>query len=124
MTTNIKKFLENYKLLKADNSNYVIYGKRVFVDDLKVCICTRSFVHDDLQIEKDNVYLLRRKSSTRYAIYEITGLWKYMGHDAGILTYKALNDGLKGWNIPRKYIEYLKVIKIEQLHTFIYWREE
>lgn len=124
MATNIKKFLKNYKRLKEEDSDYVIYDKRVFVDDLKVCICIEPFYHDDLLIEKGNVYLLRRKSSNAYAIYEITGLWKYMGHDAGILTYKALNDVLKGWNIPGKYVKYLKVINIEQLHTFIYWEDK
>lgn len=120
MKTNIKKFIENYKLLKADNSEYVVYENRLLVDDLKVCICIETFIHDDLQIEKGNVYLLRRKSSRGYAIYEITGLWKYQGHDANLLTYKAVNDGLKGWNIPSHYKDYFKITGHSLLYPFLY----
>lgn len=83
MKTNIKKFIENYKLLKADNSEYVVY-----------------------------------------AIYEITGLWKYQGHDANLLTYKASINGLKGWNIPTKYRGCFKLVKFNQLTSFLYWEDE
>ena len=124
MKTNIKKFIENYKLLKADNSEYVVYESRLLVDDLKVCICIETFIYDDLQIEKGNVYLLRRKSSRSYAIYEITGLWKYRGHDANLLTYKASINGLKGWNIPTKYRGCFKLVKFNQLTSFLYWEDE
>lgn len=124
MATNLKRFIKNYKHIKEEDSDYVIYEKRVFVDDLKVCICTESFYHDDLLIEKGNVYLLRRKSSGSYAIYEITGLWKYQGHDANLLTYKANINGLKGWNIPPKYRGCFKVVKFNQLNSFLYWEDK
>ena len=124
MTTNIKKFLENYKRIKKEDSDYVIYSKRVLVDDLKVCICTESFYHDDLLIEKGNVYLLRRKSTNFFSLFEITGLWKYHGHDANILTFKALGHGLKGWNITGSHLSCFKVINVKRLYPFLYWEDE
>lgn len=122
MKTNIKKFLKNYKLLKADNSEYVIYGKRLLVDDLKVCICIEPFIHDDLPIEKGNVYLIRERATGSCSIYELTGLWRNRGHDANILTFTALNNGLKGWNIPGGRKDYFKIINIKHLNSFLYWR--
>lgn len=124
MKTNIKKFLKNYKLLKADNSEYVIYGKRLLVDDLKVCICIEPFIHDDLPVEKGNVYLIRQRATGSCSIYELTGLWKHKGHDANILTFTALNNGLKGWNIPGGRKDCFKIISINHLNSFIYWRDE
>lgn len=124
MKTNIKKFLKNYKLLKADNSEYVINGKRLLVDDLKVCICIEPFIHDDLQIEKGNVYLIRQRATGSCSIYELTGLWRNRGHDANILTFTALNNGLKGWNIPGGRKDCFKIISINHLNSFIYWRDE
>lgn len=124
MKTNIKKFLKNYKLLKADNSEYVIYGNRLLVDDLKVCICIEPFIHDGLQIEKGNVYLIRQRATGSCSIYELTGLWKHRGHDANILNFTALNNGLKGWNIPGGRKDCFKIISINHLNSFIYWRDE
>lgn len=124
MKTNIKKFLKNYKLLKADNSEYVINGKRLLVDDLKVCICIEPFIHDDLQIEKGNVYLIRQRATGSCSIYELIGLWKHKGHDANILTFTALNNGLKGWNIPGGRKDCFKIISTNYLNSFIYWRDE
>lgn len=124
MATNIKKFLKNYKLLKADNSEYVIYGNRLLVDDLKVCICIEPFIHDDLQIEKGNVYLFRKRATGNYSIYELTGLWRTEGHQAHILTVKAVNDGIKGWNISSRYKDYFKIIGNSFLCPFLYNEDE
>lgn len=123
MKTNIKKFIENYKLLKADNSEYVIYGNRLLVDDLKVCICIEPFIHDDLQIEKGNVYLFRKKSTGSCSIYELTGLWRTKGHQGQMLTTKAVTSGIRGWNIPSHYKDYFKITGTSYLCPFLYSEE-
>lgn len=122
MATNIRKFLENYNLIMTDNSKYVIPSYRLFIDDLNLCVCIESFTHDYLRIEKGNVYLIRKRPSGTYSIYELTGLWGAKGHDADLLTYKALNNGIKGWNIPATREKNFKIINNKKLNSFLYWR--
>ena len=123
MTTNIKKFLENYELIKAERSEYVYYEWWGLIKTLEICYCIESFTWDDLLIEKYNTYLIIKKPYG-YAIYELTGLWEGIDHNAGLLTDKALSDGIKGWNIPPKYRKCFKVVNANQLNPFLYWREE
>ncbi len=108
MVTNIKKFLENYNLIMTGNSEYVISKNRLFIDDLR--------------IEKGNVYLIRKIPSGAYSIYELTGLWVAGGHNANLLTYKALYNGIRGWNIPATRKKNFKIINNKKLNSFLYWR--
>lgn len=123
MTTNIKKFLENYKLIIADRSEYVHFEYCKTAKTLEICYCIESFTWDDLLIEKGNTYLIRKKPHG-YAIYELTGLWVFIGHQAGLLNERALENGIKGWNIPQKYRKCFKVVKPNHLKHFLYWEDE
>lgn len=120
--TNICKFIKNFKAIKNKDSDYIINSYRTLVDNLKVCVCIEPFIHDDLLIEKGNIYLIRKRPSGSCSIYELTGLWRDRGHDANILTFKALNNGLKGWNIPGGRKDCFKIISIKHLNSFLYWR--
>lgn len=122
--TNIAKFLKNLGIIKSKDSDYIRKGFKDLVDDLKICKCIESFYHDDLLIEKGNVYLIRQRATGSCSIYELTGLWKHKGHDANILTFTALNNGLKGWNIPGGRKDCFKIISTNHLNSFIYWRDE
>nr|DAW66528.1 MAG TPA: hypothetical protein [Caudoviricetes sp.] len=41
-----------------------------------------------------------------------------------MLNDRALDNGIKGWNIPSDYRKCFKVININQLTSFLYWRDE
>lgn len=123
MTTNIKKFLENYKLIMADRSEYVYFEYWRIRKTLEICICTESFTYDDLLIKKGNTYLIRKKLHG-YSIYELTGLWVFAGHKAGLLNDRALENGIKGWNIPSRYKDYFKITRDIYLYPFLYSEEE
>lgn len=122
--TNIAKFLKNLGIIKSKDSDYIRKGFKDLVNSLKICKCIESFYHDDLLIEKGNVYLIRQRATGSCSIYELTGLWKHKGHDANILTFTALNNGLKGWNIPGGRKDCFKIISTNHLNSFIYWRDE
>ena len=119
--TNIYKLIKNFKAIKNKDSDYIRNGFRNLVDGLKVCVCIEPFIHDDLLIEKGNIYLLREKS-VGYVVYEITGLWVNKGHEGGLLTHKATREGLRGWNIPSRNGRNFKEINLSQFSTFLYWR--
>lgn len=123
MTTNIKKFLENYKLIMAYRSEYVQFEYWGIRKTLEICVCTESFTYDDLFIKKGNTYLLRKKYHG-YSIYELTGLWVSMGHQAGLLNDRALENGIKGWNISSHYKDYFKIIGDSLLYSFLYSEDE
>ena len=123
MTTNIKKFLENYKLIMAYRSEYVQFEYWGIRKTLEICVCTESFTYDDLFIKKGNTYLLRKKYHG-YSIYELTGLWVSMGHQAGLLNDRALENGIKGWNILSHYKDYFKIIGNSSLFPFLYNEDE
>ena len=98
MKTDLKLFIKNYKTMYK---------------------CVIPFTHDDLLIEKDNIYLLRKKEFG-YVLYELTGLWRPKGHQGKILTTKAVYDGIRGWNIPSYYEDYFKIIGYNYLYPFLY----
>lgn len=123
MATDIKKFLENYKLIMADKSEYVQFEYSRIKKNLEICVCTESFIHDDLLIKKGNTYLIRKKPHG-YSIYELTGIWVLMGHQAGLLNDRALENGIKGWNIPSKYRGCFKVINPNRVTSFLYWEDK
>lgn len=120
--TNIVKFFKNIEIIKNKDSDYIKTDYKDLVDCLKVCKCTESFYHDDLLIEKGNIYLLIEKT-VGYVVYEITGLWVNKGHEGGLLTGRAVRKGIKGWNIPSYQGSAFREIKLSQLSTFLYWRD-
>ena len=96
MKTDLKLFMKNYKIMCGYGNDYIrssYYNN--FKEKVKICECIVPFSHDDLQIEKDNIYLLREKA-IGYVLYELTGLWKPRGHQGNMLTVKAVNDGIRG----------------------------
>ena len=90
-----------------------------FKENVKICKCIVPLSHDDLQIEKDNIYLLRKKEFG-YVLYELTGLWRPKGHQGNMLTIKAVNKGIRGWNIPSHYKDYFKITGPNLIYTFLY----
>lgn len=107
----------------TDRSEYVYFEYWGIRKTLEICVCTESFTYDDLLIKKGNTYLIRKKPNG-YAIYELTGLWVYIGHEAGLLNDRALENGIKGWNIPSKYRRCFKVGNTNLLSSFLYWEDK
>lgn len=123
MATNIKKFIKNYKLIMNDRDYITSLGIGL-LEDLKICMCTKSFTWEDLLIEEGNIYLFRVKNSSFFCLYELTGIWKTMGHEGNLLTYTAIEKGMRGWNISNRHLGYLKEVNLSNLNTFLYWRNE
>lgn len=120
MKTNLNLFRKSYKTMCEDGNDYVKSSYQSnFREHVKMCKCVIPFEHDDLWIEKDNIYLLRKKEFG-YVLYELTGLWGHKGHQGQILTVKAVNTGIRGWNIPSRYKDYFKIIKPSNLYPFLY----
>ncbi len=123
MVTDFKLFMKNYKTMCKYGNDYISsswYNR--FEETTKICKCVIPFIHDDLLIEKDNIYLLR-KNEVGYVLYELTGLWEHNGHQGDMLTVEAINNGMKGWNIPDYYRDYFKIIGLNLLCPFIYKEE-
>jgi len=124
MKTDLKLFMKNYKIMCGYGNDYIkssYYNN--FKEKVKICECIVPFSHDNLQIEKDNIYLLREKA-IGYVLYELTGLWKPRGHQGNMLTVKAVNDGIRGWNILSHYKDYFKIIGNSSLCPFLYNEDE
>lgn len=120
MKTDLKLFIKNYKTMCKYGNDYInSFYYNNFKEKVKICKCVIPFTHDDLLIEKDNIYLLREKE-VGCVLYELTGLWKSRGHYGGILTIEAVNNGVKGWNIPSSYKYCFKIINLGYLYPFIY----
>jgi len=123
MKTDLRLFMKNYKTMCKYGSNYISsFYYNNFKEKVKICKCVIPFTHDDLLIEKDNIYLLREKK-VGCVLYELTGLWESRGHHGYILTVEAVNNGIRGWNIPYHYRDYFKIIGLNHLCPFIYWEE-
>lgn len=122
MTTNINKFLENYKLIMADRSEYVhfeYWGTRKI---LEICVCTESFNQDGLTIEKGCIYGITNIDGYP-VLYELTGRWEDIGHNGEFLSLKATRNGIKAWNIYRKFNDNLKEINLSAIYDFLYKEE-
>ena len=124
MGTNISEFMKYHRLIMNGDTRYINEINKQLVKDLKICKCIESFIYDELLIKEGNIYLFRIKNSNFLCIYELTGLWKTHGHEGNILTYKAVSEGLKGWNVPNKYLTCLKEVNLCRLNSFLYWRDE
>lgn len=88
MTTNIKKFLENYKLIMADRSDYVYFECWRIRKTLEICICTESFTQDGIRVEKGYTYGITNIYG-HFVLYELTGIWRDSGHSGDFLSAEA-----------------------------------
>lgn len=124
MKTDLKLFKKNYKTMRKYGNDYIRSSCYYdFKENAKICKCIVPFTYDDLLIEKDNIYLLKKKEFG-YNLYELTGLWRHRGHQGHILTVKAVNDGIKGWNISSHCKDYFKIIGDSLLYSFLYSEDE
>lgn len=118
MKTDLKLFKKNYKTMRKYGNDYIRSSCYYdFKENAKICKCIVPFTYDDLLIEKDNIYLLKKKEFG-YNLFELTGLWKNQGHDGGILSWSALDKGLKGWNVNKDYLDNFKETTINFTHKF------
>ena len=124
MKTNLKLFMKNYKTMCKYGNDYINSNwYKYFKENTKICKCVIPFYHDNLLIEKDNIYLLREKE-VGYVLYELTGIWIPKGHQGQMLTTKAVTSGIRGWNIPSCYKDYFKITRDIYLYPFLYSEEE
>ena len=120
MVTNIELFRKNYYELMKPKSEFVSLGCGYKRSRLKIVQCVEEFRYDELSFTQGNTYLLHIRE-TGITVFELTGLWKNKGHDGGILSWSALDKGLKGWNVNKDYLDNFKEITINFTHKFL-WR--
>ncbi len=56
-------------------------------------------------------------------LYELTGSWVDIGHNGEFLSFKANKEGIKAWNIYRKFSDNFKEIKLSAIYDFLYKEE-
>lgn len=122
MTTNIKKFLENYKLIMAYRSEYVQFEYWGIRKTLEICVCTESFIQDGIRVEKGCIYGITNLDSN-LVLYELTGRWGDLGHSGDFLSTEAQKNGIKGWNIYSKFGDNFKELGLSTTHGFLYKEE-
>lgn len=122
MKTDLKLFRENLKAIKAKNSPYVGTGKERYLKYLKICMCTKIFTQGGLLIEKGCIYGYTNINGYPM-LYELTGRWVNIGHSGDFLSISAEQNGIKAWNLLRKFKYNFKEINLLTFHNFIY-REE
>lgn len=122
MKTNLKLFRENLRAIKANGSPYVRVNREDYLKFLKVCICTKSFSQDGLCVEKGCIYGITNIDGYP-VLYELTGRWKYIGHNGEFLSVEASRNGIKAWNIYRKFNDNLKEINLSAIYDFLYKEE-
>ena len=122
MKTNLKLFRENLKAIKAKDSPYVRAGRENYLKFLKVCMCTESFNQDGLTIEKGCIYGITNIDGYP-VLYELTGRWENIGHNGEFLSIGANREGIKAWNIYRKFSDNFKEIKLSAIYDFLYKEE-
>lgn len=119
MKTDLKLFRENLKAIKAKDSPFVRGGKKAWLNYLKICICTRSFTQDGLTIEKGCIYGYTNIDGF-IVLYELTGRWDKAGHNGDFLSISAEQNGIKAWNIYRKFNNNLKELNFLTIYDFLY----
>lgn len=122
MKTDLKLFRENLKAIKAKDSPYVRADRGHLLKFLKVCMCTKSFLQDGLLIEKGCIYGYTNIDGFP-VLYELTGRWGNVGHNGDFLTIEAGRNGIKGWNIFRKFNDNFKEINLSSTFVFLYKEE-
>lgn len=119
MKTDLKLFRENLKAIKAKGRPYVRAGRENYLKFLKVCMCTESFIQDGIRVEKGCIYGITNIGGY-HVLYELTGRWGDIGHTGEFLSIKANRNGIKAWNIHRKFSDNLKEINLSAIYNFLY----
>lgn len=119
MKTDLKLFRENLKAIKAKDSPYVRYNRKKYLKFLKVCICTKTFTQDGLTIRKGCIYGYTNIDGFT-VLYELTGRWVRLGHLGDFLSIEAERNGIKAWNIYRKFNDNLKELNFLTIYDFLY----
>lgn len=122
MKTDLKLFKENLKAIKSKDSPFVRGGRIAYLNYLKICICIRSFTQDGLTIEKGCIYGYTYIDGF-IVLYELTGRWNRVGHLGDFLTTEAERNGIKAWNIYRKFNDNLKELNLSAIYNFLYKEE-
>lgn len=122
MKTDLKLFRKNFKELKREGSTFVRRGRQVYLNYLKIYICTESFIHDGIRVEKGCIYGITNLDSN-LVLYELTGRWGDSGHSGDFLSVEAQKNGIKGWNIYSKFGDNFKELGLSTIHGFLYMEE-
>ena len=122
MKTDLKLFRENLKAIKAKDNPYVRYNRKKYLKFLKVCICTKTFTQDGLTIRKGCIYGYTNIDGFP-VLYELTGRWNRLGHLGDFLSIEAERNGIKAWNIYRKFNDNLKELNLSAIYNFLYKEE-
>ena len=122
MKTDLKLFRKNLKAIKAKDSPYVRYNRKKYLKFLKVCICTKTFIQDGLTIRKGCIYGYTNIDGFP-VLYELTGRWSNLGHLGDFLSIEAERNGIKAWNIYRKFNDNLKELNLSTIYNFLYKEE-
>lgn len=119
LVTNLSLFSKNYKELLKPKSILVDSYYKDNLRYLKVVKCIKEFKFDQAQFVEGNYYLMIKRIS-KFTLYEITGLWENFGHSGNLLTFKALDEGLKGWHVDKRYFKNLQEVPNFFYHNFLY----
>lgn len=120
--TNYKLFLNNYKLLKSRNPEYILKTYYYKADRLKIVKCVVPVEYDGLLFKKDNIYACYISSSS-FDLFELTGNWITKGHNGNLFTNKAMAEGMKGWHLRGYHKGFFKEFNEKNLSSFLYWSE-
>ena len=119
MKTDLKLFIKNFKELKREGSPFVKRDKQAYLNYLKICVCTESFTQDGIRVEKGYTYGITNIYG-HFVLYELTGIWRDSGHSGDFLSAEAQKNGIKAWNIYRKFSDNLKEINLSAICDFLY----
>ena len=122
MKTDLKLFRENLKAIRAKDSPYVRGGRIAYLNYFKICMCTKSFLQDGLLIEKGCIYGYTNIDGFP-VLYELTGRWGNVGHNGDFLSISAGQNGIKAWNIFRKFNDNFKEFNLSATFDFLYKEE-
>lgn len=119
MKTDLKLFRKNFKELKRKGSTFVRRGRQIYLNYLKIYVCTESFNQDGLTIEKGCIYGITNIDGYP-VLYELTGRWGDTGHNGEFLSIGANKAGIKAWNIYRKFNDKFKELDLSVIYGFLY----
>lgn len=122
MKTNLKLFRKNFEELKREGSPFVKRGRQAYLNYLKICVCTESFIQEGIRVEKGCTYGITNIYG-HFVLYELTGIWRDSGHSGNFLSAEAQKNSIKGWNIYRKFSDNFKEINLSAIHDFLYKEE-
>lgn len=119
MKTDLKLFRKNFEELKREGSPFVKRGRQAYLNYLKICVCTESFIQDGIKVEKGCTYGITNIYG-HFVLYELTGIWRDSGHSGDFLSAEAQKNGIKGWNIYSKFGDNFKEFDLSTIYGFLY----